>query len=66
MCLVPGAWCLVPGAWCLVPGAWWRGGGPSQQSCECLSILAQILKMPIVVYFRTTEDGEEMVKSFEP
>lgn len=55
-----------PGLSLYLEGRWDQGGGPSQYSRDCLSVLAQILGMPIKVFYRPTEDAELMVLRFEP
>ena len=47
-------------------GRWSQGGGPSQVSQDGLSVLSQILGMPIKIYYRPAEDAEMMVMEFEP
>jgi hypothetical protein len=49
-----------------IHGRWSEEGGPSQESQECLSILAQILEMPITIYYRPAEDANMMFMTFEP
>jgi hypothetical protein len=49
-----------------VHGRWEQGGGPSKNSQDCFSILAQILELPITIYYRPAEDAEMMFMTFEP
>lgn len=50
----------------LFEGNWDRGGLPSQQSQEALSILAQVLGKPIKLYYREKPDGPDLVLEFQP
>ena len=43
-----------------------RSGAPSEWSQRCLSVLAQILAIPIVAYYRESPEGELMKLEFEP
>jgi hypothetical protein len=47
-------------------GSWYRGGGPSEASCNALSVLAQVWGVPFTVYYTEFEGGPYMVKRFTP
>lgn len=47
-------------------GSWHRGGGPSEETCKDLAILAQEWGVEFKVYFTETEDGPFMVHRFSP
>ena len=55
-----------PGISMLVEGRWSQGGGSSQESRDAISVLSQILGMPIKVYFRETPDGPLLVRCLTP
>lgn len=50
----------------LFEGNWDRGGLPSQESQDALSVLPQVLGKPLKLYYRETPDGPDMVKEFLP
>jgi hypothetical protein len=55
-----------PGISMLYEGNWDHGGVPGRESSDAVSVLAQILGIPIKLFYRTTPDGELMVMKFEP
>ena len=50
----------------LFEGNWDRGGLPSRESQEALSVLAQVLGIPLKLYYRAQPDGPDMVLEFQP
>jgi hypothetical protein len=55
-----------PGISLFVDGRWSQGGGPSGESQDALSVLAQILAKPIKVYYRQKPGDPMMVMEFQP
>jgi hypothetical protein len=55
-----------PGIVLFVDGRWSQGGGPSSESQQALSVLAQILEKPFKVYFRKKPQDPIMVMEFRP
>jgi hypothetical protein len=53
-----------PGISMLHEGRWSKGGGPSRLSRDALSVLAQILKKPIKVYYHIKPNDPLMVMEF--
>lgn len=49
----------------LFEGNWDRGGLPSQESQEALSVLAQVLGKPIKLHYREHADGPDKVLEFQ-
>jgi len=47
-------------------GNWDQGGLPGRESLDALSVLAQILGLPIKLYYREKPEGELMVMEFQP
>jgi hypothetical protein len=48
-------------------GNWTAGGGlPPQESRDALSVLSQVLKIPISLYYTEIQGGPLMVMGFEP
>jgi hypothetical protein len=45
-----------PGVTFYFQGRWSQGGGPGQQSQECLSVIAQLIGKPISVVYDTTPE----------
>ncbi len=56
-----------PGISMAYEGNWDQGGGlPPQESRDALSVLAQILRVPIKLYYHEREGGPLMVMEFSP
>jgi hypothetical protein len=55
-----------PGISLYVDGRWSAGGGPSKESQDALSVLAQVLEKPIKVYFRKKPAEPILVMEFHP
>lgn len=55
-----------PGLSMLYEGNYARGGKPSQESQNALSVLAQVLNKPVKLYFREQPDGPPLVMEFQP
>jgi hypothetical protein len=55
-----------PGLSLYVDGRWSQGGGPSQESQDALSVLAQVLQKPIKVFFRKKPSEPILVMEFNP
>jgi hypothetical protein len=55
-----------PGISLFLDGRWSEGGGPSRESQDALSVLAQILQKPIKVYYRQKPRDPIMVIEFQP
>jgi hypothetical protein len=49
-----------------VEGRWSQGGGPSRESQDALSVLAQILAKPIKVYYEKRPGDPMAVMEFQP
>jgi hypothetical protein len=47
-------------------GSWHRGGGPSEETCAGLGVLAQAWGTEFKVYYTEFEGGPYMVKRFSP
>jgi hypothetical protein len=47
-------------------GSWHRGGGPSDETCAGLNVLAEAFGLEFKVYYTEFEDGPYMVKRFTP
>lgn len=47
-------------------GNWDRGGLPEQESLDAVSVLAQVLRVPIKLYYTEAPDGALMVMEFKP
>jgi hypothetical protein len=55
-----------PGISLFVDGRWSQGGGPSSESQDALSVLAQVMEKPIKVYYRKRPGEPIMVMEFQP